>query len=99
MNASEAGNLPLLVVAGPTASKSALAVALAREFSGEIVACDSTQLYRGVNIGTAKPTVDERGGIAHHLIDVLIRAGGRRRVVTEIWRWRCWRICARVGRC
>ena len=72
MNASEAGNLPLLVVAGPTASgKSALAVALAREFSGEIVACDSTQLYRGVNIGTAKPTVEERGGIAHHLIDVL----------------------------
>jgi tRNA dimethylallyltransferase len=71
MNASEAGNLPLLVIAGPTASgKSALAVALAREFSGEIVVCDSTQLYRGVNIGTAKPTV-ERGGIAHHLIDVL----------------------------
>lgn len=62
----------MLVVAGPTASgKSTLAVALAREFSGEIVACDSTQLYRGVNIGTAKPTVEERGGIAHHLIDVL----------------------------
>ena len=72
MNASEAGNLPLLVIAGPTASgKSALAVALAREFSGEIVACDSTQLYRGVSIGTAKPTMEERGGIAHHLIDVL----------------------------
>ncbi len=64
--------MPLLVVAGPTASgKSALAVALAREFSGEIVACDSTQLYGGVNIGTAKPAVEERGGIAHHLIDVL----------------------------
>lgn len=72
MNAGEAGNLPLLVVAGPTASgKSALAVALAREFSGEIVACDSTQLYRGVNIGTAKPSLEERGGVAHHLIDVL----------------------------
>lgn len=72
MNMPAAGNLPLLVVAGPTASgKSTLAVALAREFSGEIVACDSTQLYRGVNIGTAKPTVEERGGIAHHLIDVL----------------------------
>ena len=64
--------MPLLVIAGPTASgKSALAVALAREFSGEIVACDSTQLYRGVSIGTAKPTMEERGGIAHHLIDVL----------------------------
>jgi tRNA dimethylallyltransferase len=72
MNAHEPADLPLLVVAGPTASgKSALAVALARHFSGEIVACDSTQLYRGVNIGTAKPTVEERGGIAHHLIDVL----------------------------
>ena len=72
MSMPEAGNLPLLVVAGPTASgKSALAVALAREFSGEIVACDSTQLYRGVNIGTAKPMVEEREGIAHHLIDVL----------------------------
>ena len=72
MSVSEAADLPLLVIAGPTASgKSALAVALAREFSGEIVACDSTQLYRGVNIGTAKPTVEERGGIAHHLIDVL----------------------------
>src|SRR5450432_3509180 len=72
MNAHEQRDLPLLVVAGPTASvKSALAVALAREFSGEIVACDSTQLYRGVNVGTAKPSLEERGGIAHHLIDRL----------------------------
>lgn len=72
MKLHEPVDLPLLVVAGPTASgKSAVAVTLAREFSGEIVACDSTQLYRGVNIGTAKPTVEERGGIAHHLIDVL----------------------------
>jgi tRNA dimethylallyltransferase len=72
MKVQEPVDLPLLVIAGPTASgKSALAVALARHFSGEIVACDSTQLYRGVNIGTAKPTLEERGGIAHHLIDVL----------------------------
>ena len=72
MNASEAVDLPLLVVAGPTASgKSALAVALAREFPAEIIACDSTQLYRGVNIGTAKPSVEERQGVVHHLIDVL----------------------------
>jgi tRNA dimethylallyltransferase len=72
MKVHEQGDLPLLVVAGPTASgKSALALALARAFSGEIVACDSTQLYRGVNVGTAKPTVEERCGIAHHLIDVL----------------------------
>jgi tRNA dimethylallyltransferase len=65
-------NLPLIVVVGPTASgKSALAVALARALQAEIIACDSTQLYRGVNIGTAKPTLEERQTVAHHLIDVL----------------------------
>jgi tRNA dimethylallyltransferase len=62
----------LIVVVGPTASgKSALAVALARALQAEIIACDSTQLYRGVNVGTAKPTVEERQGVVHHLIDVL----------------------------
>jgi tRNA dimethylallyltransferase len=64
--------LPLVAVVGPTASgKSALGVALAQHLGGEIVTCDSTQLYRRVNIGTAKPTVRERADIAHHLIDVL----------------------------
>ena len=63
---------PLIVIVGPTASgKSALAVWLAREFGGEVVACDSTQLYRGFDVGTAKPTAEERQGVAHHLIDVL----------------------------
>jgi tRNA dimethylallyltransferase len=63
---------PLTVIVGPTASgKSALAVWLARELGGEVVACDSTQLYRGFDIGTAKPTAEERRGVAHHLIDVL----------------------------
>jgi tRNA dimethylallyltransferase len=63
---------PLVAVVGPTASgKSALGVALAQHLGGEIVTCDSTQLYRRVNIGTAKPTVRERADIAHHLIDVL----------------------------
>jgi tRNA dimethylallyltransferase len=72
MNNSETPILPLVVVAGPTASgKSALAMALAKALGAEIVTCDSTQLYRGVTIGTAKPTVEERGGITHHLIDVL----------------------------
>ena len=62
----------MIVVVGPTASgKSALAVALARALQAEIIACDSTQLYRGVNIGTAKPTLEERQTVAHHLIDVL----------------------------
>ena len=72
MNTIELESLPLIVVVGPTASgKSALAVALARALQAEIIACDSTQLYRGVNVGTAKPTAEERQGVVHHLIDVL----------------------------
>lgn len=65
--------LPLLVaLVGPTASgKSALGVDLARAFAGEVVACDSTQLYRGFDIGTAKPSREERAGVPHHLLDVL----------------------------
>jgi tRNA dimethylallyltransferase len=69
---SEHKPLPLVAVVGPTASgKSALGVWLAEELGGEVVACDSTQLYRGFDIGTAKPTPAERRGIPHHLIDVL----------------------------
>jgi tRNA dimethylallyltransferase len=65
-------SLPLVAIVGPTASgKSALGVWLAGRIGGEVVACDSTQLYRGFDIGTAKPTLQERHGIAHHLIDVL----------------------------
>jgi tRNA dimethylallyltransferase len=72
MNTIELESLPLIVVVGPTASgKSALAVALAKTLQAEIIACDSTQLFRGVNIGTAKPTVEERQGVVHHLMDVL----------------------------
>jgi tRNA dimethylallyltransferase len=75
MSVLESGSspdLPLVVVVGPTGSgKSALSIALAKEFDAEIVVCDSTQLYRGVNIGTAKPSPAEQQGIAHHLIDVL----------------------------
>jgi tRNA dimethylallyltransferase len=62
----------LLAIIGPTASgKSALGVFLAREFGGEVVACDSTQLYRGFDIGTAKPTSAELASTPHHLLDVL----------------------------
>ena len=62
---------PLIVVAGPTASgKTALALALAEQFAGEIVSCDSVAVYRGMEIGTAKPTLDERTRVPHHLIDV-----------------------------
>src|SRR5271156_3412389 len=68
--------LPLVAIVGPTASgKSALAVWLAERLGGEVVACDSTQLYRGFDIGTAKPAAAERRGIPHHLIDVLAPGG------------------------
>ena len=57
---------------GPTASgKTALAIRLAQELGGEIISVDSALVYRGMDIGTAKPSPDERGGIPHHLIDIL----------------------------
>ena len=66
-------SLPLLVVIlGPTASgKSSLGIFLAKQFGGEIIACDSTQLYRGFDVGTAKPSPAERQDVPHHLLDVL----------------------------
>jgi tRNA dimethylallyltransferase len=65
-------SLPLVAIVGPTASgKSSLAVALARKLGAEVIACDSTQVYRGFDIGTAKPTLEERGGVPHHLLDVV----------------------------
>ena len=62
---------PIICIAGPTASgKTALAVALAKELNGEVVSCDSMQVYRRMDIGTAKPTIAEMQGIVHHMIDV-----------------------------
>lgn len=62
----------VVAVVGPTAGgKSALAVALAKQFDGEIVSADSMQVYRGMPIATAQPTVDEQGGVPHHLIGFL----------------------------
>ena len=61
----------LLVICGPTASgKTALAVALAQQLNGEVVSADSMQVYRGMDIGTAKPTAEEMGGVPHHMLDV-----------------------------
>ena len=61
----------IICIAGPTASgKTALAVELAKELNGEVVSCDSMQVYRRMNIGTAKPTQEEMQGIAHHMLDV-----------------------------
>jgi len=69
---SFASELPLIAIVGPTASgKSALGVWLAERLNGEVVACDSTQLYRGFDVGTAKPSAQERRGVPHHLVDVL----------------------------
>jgi tRNA dimethylallyltransferase len=62
---------PILCVAGPTASgKSARAVALAKEFDGEVISVDSRQVYRMLDIGTEKTSKEEMGGIPHHLIDI-----------------------------
>ena len=61
----------IICIAGPTASgKTALAVELAKEFDGEVVSCDSMQVYRRMDIGTAKPTEEEKQGIVHHMLDV-----------------------------
>ena len=82
--------LPLVAIVGPTASgKSVLGVKLAERLEGEVVACDSTQLYRGFDIGTAKPSLSERRGIPHHLIDVLgpkddATAGGYRQLALQM---------------
>lgn len=62
----------IIVIVGPTASgKSALAVRLAKRVGGEIVSADSRLIYKGMDIGTAKPTLGERGGVPHHLIDLV----------------------------
>ena len=62
---------PIICIAGPTASgKTALAVELAKELNGEVVSCDSMQVYKRMDIGTAKPTFEEMQGIPHHMIDV-----------------------------
>lgn len=62
----------LIAVAGPTASgKTALAVELAKKLDGEVVSCDSMQIYRHMNIGTAKPTEEEKCGVVHHMIDII----------------------------
>jgi tRNA dimethylallyltransferase len=61
----------IICVVGPTASgKTALAIELAKELNGEVISCDSMQIYRGMDIGTAKPTQEEMQGIPHHMIDI-----------------------------
>jgi tRNA dimethylallyltransferase len=87
---SQDSSLPLVAVIGPTASgKSALGVCLAEQLGGEVVACDSTQLYGGFDVGTAKPTKAERRDVPHHLLDVLgphdaATAGGYRQMALAV---------------
>src|SRR5258708_12399155 len=83
--------LPALVaVVGPTASgKSALGLWLAERLGGEVIACDSTQLYQGFDIGTAKPSEAEQHAVPHHLLDVLspaekATAGGYRKMALPV---------------
>ncbi len=63
---------PLIVIVGPTAvGKTKLALRLCQEFNGEVISADSRQVYRGMDIGTAKPTPEERERIPHHLVDIV----------------------------
>ena len=68
---TEEEKIPLLILAGPTASgKTSLSIELARKLNGETISADSMQVYRGMDIGTAKVTPEEMDGIPHHLIDI-----------------------------
>lgn len=69
---SDAKKSKVIAVVGPTASgKTSLAISLAKEFDGEVISCDSRQVYRGLDEGTAKVTEGEMSGVPHHLIDVV----------------------------
>ena len=62
----------IICIAGPTASgKTALSIALAKELDAEVVSCDSMQIYKRMDIGTAKPSLEERDGVPHHMLDVV----------------------------
>ena len=78
----------LIAVVGPTASgKTALSIEIAKRVSGEVVSCDSMQVYKGMDIGTAKPDEDEKCGIFHHMIDI-IRPDEPFSVAEFVWRAR-----------
>src|SRR5512135_1820347 len=67
-----AGSQPLIVIAGPTGiGKTALAIGIAARFPAEVVGADSRQIYRYMDIGTAKPTPEEQAAVPHHLIDIV----------------------------
>ena len=69
---SKTEKLPLIILTGPTAvGKTGLSIALAKRLKGEIISADSMQVYRGMDIGTAKIRPEEMQGVKHHLIDIL----------------------------
>jgi tRNA dimethylallyltransferase len=72
MSIDQTARPKVIVICGPTAAgKTAMGIALARAVAGEVISADSMQVYRGMDIGTAKPTVEERAAVRHHLIDIL----------------------------
>jgi tRNA dimethylallyltransferase len=93
-----------VLLLGPTGSgKTALSLALGEQFGGEIVSCDSVAVYRGMDLGTAKPTKEERARLPHHLIDVAdpnepFTAGEYSRRAREALREIAGSICARSPR-
>jgi len=92
---------PLVAIVGSTASgKSELALFLAETFSGEIVNYDSVQIFRYLNIGTAKPSLGERQRVPHHMIDIcepteVFTAGDYQREARRVWAERVY-ICERL---
>src|SRR5687767_2508082 len=67
-----AGVIPIVAVVGPTASgKTSLAIAIAKKYNGEVICADSRTIYKGLNIGTAKPTNSEMQGVEHYLLDIV----------------------------
>ena len=63
----------VIVICGPTASgKTSLSIEVAKKIDGEIISCDSMQIYKEMNIGTAKPTVEEMQGIPHYMLDFVL---------------------------
>ena len=70
--ASRPDHTPLIVIAGPTASgKTALAIELAQRFGGEIICADSRTIYKGMDIGTAKPSKEEQASVPHWVLDLV----------------------------
>ena len=87
--------IPVLVIAGPTAvGKTRIAIELAKELNGEIVSADSRQIYKGMDIGTVKPSKDEQAAVKHHMLNVVnpdepFSAGEYKRsaekIIEDIW--------------